>query len=96
MTQPLQVYFEEADLRRLAAWSQGHGLTKSEAVRAAVRALIRPRDDDPLLSLSGFMLGLPADASGRFDHYLAETFVDQTTPRRRGRRRPRPAARIRR
>ena len=72
---PLQVYVDEADLRRLDAWSRARGWTKSQAVRAAIRVLTRAVDEDPLLAASGMVQGLPPDASERFDHYLQEAFV---------------------
>lgn len=73
---PLQVYVDEADLGRLDAWSREHGMTKSQAIRAAIRALTRAAEDDPLLALSGSVQDrLPPDCSERFDQYLQETFV---------------------
>lgn len=51
-------------------------MTKSQAIRAAIRALTRGPDDDPLLSMSGTVHDrLPADCSARFDHFLQETFI---------------------
>lgn len=75
MSLPLQVYLDERDLERLGAWARERGWTKSQAVRAAVRALTRRPVDDPLLDLSGDIDGLPADLSQNFDRYLNETFV---------------------
>lgn len=72
---PLQVYMDEADLARLEAWSRRHGMSKSQAVRAALRAAMRPEDRDPVFGLSGSVQGLPADASAAFDRYLQETFI---------------------
>jgi hypothetical protein len=72
---PLQVYMSEGELARLDAWSRQHGMNKSQAVRAAVRAITRAADEDPLLGLSGSIQGLPHDASARIDEYLQETFV---------------------
>jgi len=72
---PLQVYMDEAELARLDAWSRQRGLTKSQAVRVALRATMRAAGDDPLLELSGSIHGLPPDASANIDHYLQETFV---------------------
>src|SRR5437763_699692 len=43
MSKPLQVYLEERELARLAAWARARGWTKSQAIRAAVRALTRSR-----------------------------------------------------
>ena len=94
MSRPLQVYLDEADLERLAAWSRERGWTKSQAIRAAVRALTRSREEDPLLAASGMIDALPPDCSERFDRYLEETFVAETPARSRGKtRRARPAVR---
>jgi hypothetical protein len=91
MWKPLQVYLEESELERLERWSCERGWTKSQAVRAAIRALTSPPSEDPLLSASGMIAddGLPGDVSERFDHYLAQTFVAEKSPRygRRTRRR---------
>ena len=93
---PLQVYVDDADLARLETWSQRRGMTKSQAIRAAIRALTHPAEEkDPLLSLSGMVHDrLPADVSEQFDRYLQETFVAEasasyTKRRRAGRARPR-------
>ena len=75
MMRPLQVYLDESELERLAAWASERGWTKSQAVRAAIRALTRVPGEDPLLSASGMIEGLPYDCSGRFDHYLEETYI---------------------
>ena len=75
MSRPLQVFLDEAELDRLEAWARARGWTKSQAVRAAVRALTRSRDEDPLLRASGMIEGLPPDASEQFDRYLNESFV---------------------
>ncbi len=94
MARPLQVYLEEQDLERLEAWARERGWTKSQAIRAAVRALTRRPAEDPLLELSGDIDGLPADLSEHFDRYLAETFVaEPRAPYRARRRRSRPAVR---
>jgi hypothetical protein len=90
MMRPLQVYLEETELRRLEEWSRARGWTKSQAVRAAVRAVTRGRGDT-LLGLSGIIQGLPPDASENHDRYLEEAFVVPKTPRRR-----RAASRVRR
>ena len=86
---PLQVYVDPADLARLEDWSRARGMTKSQAIRAAIRALTQRQDDDPLLSLSGMVHDrLPADVSEHFDRYLQETFVAEAPASypRRGRR----------
>jgi hypothetical protein len=72
---PLQVYMDEGELARLAIWSRRRGLTKSQAVRMALRATMRAVGDDPLLELSGSIYGIPSDSSAQFDRYLQETFV---------------------
>jgi hypothetical protein len=90
MGRPLQVYVDEEDLERLEAWARERGWTKSQAVRAAIRALTRRPAADPLLDASGMVEGLPPDCSEQFDRYLAETFVARETQApygaRRGRR----------
>ena len=86
MSRPLQVYLDERDLERLEAWARDRGWTKSQAIRAAVRALTRRPDDDPLLDLSGDIEGLPPDLSQSFDRYLDETFVAETPAPYRARR----------
>jgi len=94
MSRPLQVYLDERDLEQLDAWARGRGWTKSQAIRAAVRALTRRPADDPLLDLSGDIDGLPADLSEHFGRYLDETFVAETpAPYRARRRRSRSAVR---
>jgi hypothetical protein len=74
---PIQVYLGEDDAARLEAWSRANGMTKSDALRLAVRALTRPRTvQDPVLSLSGILHDdLPPDVAERFNRYLQETFV---------------------
>lgn len=93
MTRPLQVYLEERDLERLDAWARARGWTKSQAIRAAVRALTRCQEPDPLLELSGDIDGLPADLSEHFDRYLEQTFVAETRVPSRTRRRARSSVR---
>ncbi|MCK6556605.1 ribbon-helix-helix domain-containing protein [Candidatus Binatia bacterium] len=93
---PVQVYVDDEELARLDAWSRERGMTKSQALRAAIRALTRPPDDDPLLSLSGMVHDrLPPDCSERFDRYLQETFVAEA-PASYQKRRARPRTRPRR
>jgi Arc/MetJ-type ribon-helix-helix transcriptional regulator len=93
MAKPLQVYLEDSDLESLEKWARARGWTKSQVVRAALRALTRPKDEDPLLAASGMIAddGLPPDVSERFDEYLDHTFVAERSPRyaRRTRRRVR-------
>lgn len=74
---PMQVYLDDDDAARLDEWSRAHNLTKSDAVRLAVRALTQQRKvSDPVLSLSGMLHDdLPVDVAERFDRYLQETFV---------------------
>jgi hypothetical protein len=86
MNKPLQVYVDEGDLERLERWASERGWTKSDAIRAAVRALVRSTESEPdaLLGLSGMVQsGLPADSSERFDASLDETFVAERSPRYR-------------
>jgi Ribbon-helix-helix protein, copG family len=94
MSRPLQVYLDESDLEKLEAWAERRGWTKSQAIRAAVRALTRSMQEDPLLAASGMIDGLPRDCSEQFDRYLTETFVAETPATyRRGRRRSRSSVR---
>ena len=93
MSRPLQVYLDEGDLEKLEAWSKSRGWTKSQAIRAAVRALTRSSQGDPLLTASGMIDGLPRDCSEQFDRYLTETFVAETPATYRRRRRPRSSVR---
>ena len=69
------MYLDDREMERLEDWVRDRGWTKSQAVRAAVRALTRGRDDDPLLGACGMIEGLPEDLSRRIDDYLKETFV---------------------
>jgi Ribbon-helix-helix protein, copG family len=94
MSRPLQVYLDEAELERLEAWARNRGWTKSQAIRAAVRALTRPSGEDALLAASGMIDGLPPDCSQQFDRYLTETFVaEKPAPYRARRRRARSVVR---
>ncbi|MFN8643611.1 MAG: CopG family transcriptional regulator [Candidatus Binatia bacterium] len=92
---PLQVYLDEAELARLDAWAQRRGWTKSQAVRAAVRALTRPAESDPVLAISGMIQdGLPEDSAAHFDRHLQATFVaDAPASYAKRRRAPRTRAR---
>jgi hypothetical protein len=84
MDKPLQVVLEDRDYRELSAWAEQRGWTKSQAVRVAIRALTRAREQDSLLAASGFIDGLPRDLSARFDRYLKDTYVvakDRRRPR---------------
>lgn len=87
MKRPVQVYFEAGELERLEAWSRARGWNKSQAVRAAVRALTGAGDADPLLDVRGMVHGLPSDLSQDFDRYLDATFVAEPSPRYRTRAR---------
>jgi hypothetical protein len=87
MDKPLQVYLDSADLERLEAFARERGWTKSQAVRAAVRALTRRPVHDPLLELSGDIDGLPPDLSREFDRYLNETYIAEPAATYRTRRR---------
>ena len=75
MSRPLQVHLDDAERKRLEAWVRRKGWTMSQAVRVALRALSRSPEEDPLLSASGMVEGLPPDLSEQVDRYLAETFV---------------------
>jgi Arc/MetJ-type ribon-helix-helix transcriptional regulator len=92
MTRPIQVYLDEQEMAALESWSRRRGWNKSQAVRAAVRALTRSQDGngDDLLAARGMIDGLPKDLSARFDHYLEGTYVAKTPrpSRRAGRRSP--------
>lgn len=93
MNKPLQVYLDEDDLMRLEAFARARGWTKSQTIRAAIRALTRRIAEDPVLELSGDVDGLPPDLSENFNRYLNETFVAESSPTYRARRRPRKAVR---
>ena len=88
MSRPVQVYLDDAEARRLEGWARERGWTKSQAVRAAIRALTGAAGDDPILELSGMFHGLPPDAAARFDRYLMETYVAEPSSRYGSRRRP--------
>jgi hypothetical protein len=75
MAHALQVYLDDGDYRALKTWAAQRGWTMSQAVRIALRALTRSEDQDPLLSGSGMVEGLPADLSERFDRYLGLTYL---------------------
>jgi hypothetical protein len=88
MMRPLQIYLEDSEFERLERWADARGWTKSQAVRAALRALTRVVGEDPLLSASGMIDALPEDLSGQFDRYLQETYVaEKRSTYRRNRRR---------
>jgi len=93
MNRPLQVYLDQRDLGALEAWARQRGWTKSQAVRAAIRALTRPPEEDPLLRLAGAVDGLPEDLSEKVERYLAETFVAKPSRPYRARRRGRTRVR---
>ena len=94
MTRPLQVYLDEKDLERLEAWARERGWTKSQAVRAAIRALLKAEEEDPLLAMSGMIEGMPPDSSENLDRYLVETYVaEKSAPYRARRRRAKPSVR---
>jgi len=80
MTRPLQVYLNDAEFERLERWAETRGWTKSQAVRAAIRALTRVQGEDPLLSASGMIDALPEDLSEQLDRYLQETYVAEQRP----------------
>jgi hypothetical protein len=78
---------DEEDLNRLEVFARERGWTKSQAVRAAVRALTRRPSSDPVLALSGDIDGLPPDLSREFDRHLDGTFVAEPPAKYRARRR---------
>jgi hypothetical protein len=86
MMKPLQVYLEDADFDRLDQWSRERGWSKSQAVRIALRALTQAPQEDPLLSASGMIEGLPKDLSEQFDRYLQETYIAENSSLYRKRR----------
>ena len=93
-SKPIQVYLDQMDLERLNDWARKRDWTKSQAIRAAVRALVRSDEDDPLLSASGMIDGLPADCSQAFDRYLRETCIaEKPVQEGKGARRNRPRIR---
>lgn len=75
MSRALQVYLEDTEFQLLQQWAEERGWTLSQAVRVALKALTRPAGEDPLLSASGMIEGLPADLSARFDEQLLSTYV---------------------
>lgn len=93
LMKPLQVYLEDDQLESLDRWSRARGWTKSQAVRVAIRALTRPRGEDPLLAASGMIDGLPEDLSEHFERHLKETFVAESSPAHGSRKRSKPSLR---
>lgn len=89
MPVPIQVYLDEHEHARLAKWSAQRGWTKSDAIRAAIRAFINSSnpDVDPLIAASGMIRGLPPDFSENFDRYLNETYIAKKTRKRKPKRR---------
>jgi len=87
MSKPLQIYLDETEMQRLEAFATARGWSKSQTIRAAIRALTQPPGLDPVLELSGDLDGLPPDLSERFNHYLDETYVAETQGRYQTRRR---------
>lgn len=93
MRKPLQVYLDDDDLARLEAFADARGWTKSQTIRAAIRALTRRPGEDPLLELSGDIDALPRDLSESFNQYLNETFVAEAPATYGARRRARKTVR---
>ncbi len=90
MNKPLQVYMNERELELFDAWARERGWTKSQAVRLAIRAVMRARAEDSLVRACGMIEGLPEDLSRRVDDYLKESFVaERAAPRYRKKRRQR-------
>lgn len=75
---PLQVYLDRDDRALLERVARRVGLSKAEAVRAAVRrwAMDLSAQDDPLLGLIGSVDDpeLPTDLSTRADEYAVEGY----------------------
>jgi predicted DNA-binding protein len=94
MPVPVQVYLNEREHARLEKLSKSRGWTKSDAIRAALRAFIQASEPpaDSLLAAAGFIRGLPPDASVNFDRYLNETYRAKKTRKRKSRR-PKPRVR---
>ncbi len=67
MSKPLQIYLEDEEFVRLDNWARKRGWSKSQAVRIALRVLTRSQEEDPLLSASGMIDGLPEDLSEHFE-----------------------------
>ena len=72
------MYLDESEMKRLEAWAANRGWTKSQAIRAAVRALTVTPGDDPILELSGVVHGLPPDMSAQLDRYVNATYVAES------------------
>lgn len=70
----LTTYLEEPDLARLEVFARERGWARSQAARAAIRALLRQRSSDPVLDLSGDIDGLPRDLGRKFGRHLNATF----------------------
>jgi hypothetical protein len=80
---PLQVYLSDGDAERLTGWARARRLTKSEAVRQAVRALVGREEEDPFFAVIGILSGGPRDGSTDHDRYLVEALrAQQTKPQR--------------
>lgn len=77
---PLQVYLDDADLKKLEQWTNDRGWTKTQAVRVAIRILTKADEEDPIISASGMIDALPEDLSEKFEHYLQETYVAEKKP----------------
>ena len=88
MKRPLQIYLDQADFERLEQWAKARGWTKSQALRVAIRALTRVEEEDPLLSASGMIDGLPEDLSENIDRYLQETYIAEKKTKYRKTSRP--------
>jgi hypothetical protein len=86
MSTPLQVYLDDDDVARLESFASERGWTKSQVIRAAIRALTRGGAQDPVLDLSGDIDGLPPELSADFDRHLNESFVAEPRPHYRTRR----------
>jgi len=83
MSRPLQIYLEDNELMILEQWALKRGGTKSQAVRVALCALTWIPEEDPLLSASGMVDGLPKDLSCSIGSYFEETFIVERRSRHR-------------
>lgn len=83
MKKPIQAHVDEELFRELEAWAEERGWTKSDAIRAAIRLLVRTPESEPLLAASGMIHGLPDDLSERVDEQLGETFFVEAAPHAR-------------
>ena len=53
MARPISIYLDEGELAGLEDWARERGWPRSRAIRFAIRELVRPAADDPILGVSG-------------------------------------------